>query len=240
MAALSIPLVQALLPALPSAVATMAALALGGSAAAGLLPLSQILLESSTGQQRAPALGLIGALSSSLSCALSLAYPLLLPGARPPEAPAGANPPAAAALLLALGLGAAACALALRRWMSSAMMMEHLLMLSLESGDEARAVEPTSQRDLYRKLSSAVAKAARSEAENAAGARAAEQGLLAPRESACDVRQKGSVETMSGDSYARGSTPNSPPRPYAVDKLLRAQLNLGTGPRRNLPDGRSR
>lgn len=239
MAALSIPLVQALLPALPSAVATMAALALGGSAAAGLLPLLQILLESSTSQQRAPALGLIGALSSSLSCALSLAYPLLLPGARPPEAQ-GAGPPAAAALLLALGLGAAACALALRRWMSSAEMMEHLLMLSLESGDEARAVEPMSQRDLYRKLSSAVAKAARSEAENAAGARAAEQGLLAPRESACDVCQKGSVETMSGDSYARGSTPNSPPRPYAVDKLLRAQLNLGTGPRRNLPDGRSR
>lgn len=225
MAVLALALLPASLPAVPFASIVLAALALGGSAAAGLLPLSQILLEASTSAQRAPSMALVGALSSAMGGALALMYPLLLPDPHGPAAPPGPASPLAPALLLLLGAIATGCAVWLKRWMSTAEMIEHVLILSLESADEARAVETA--RDSYRRLSSAITRATRGEGDVAAGACLAEQRLLSSLETARDVRQKGSIETMS--AFTHGGAAGSPPKPYAVDKLVRAQMGLGLG-----------
>lgn len=216
-------------PAAPRVAIALAALALGGSAAAGVQPLMQILFEATTSAERSPAIVLVGALTALSGCGFGAALPLLVPNGHlssvtTPDFPLPVSP-IAPALLITVALGAVACTVWLRRCMLRAEMVEHVLILSLESGDEARAVETARERDVNRRHSGALARAPRADAGLPPDARASEQRLLSSLETARDVRQKGSVETMS--KFAKGGAASSPPKPYAVDRLVRTQLSCG-------------
>mmetsp|Transcript_39714 Transcript_39714/g.98194 ORF Transcript_39714/g.98194 Transcript_39714/m.98194 type:complete len:587 (-) Transcript_39714:83-1843(-) len=206
---------------LSAGVVTMGGLALAGTAAAGALPLSQLLLESSRPRQRPTALVLGSATSAFIGCFLSLALPVMFGS---PENAASMSPLVLLALLF-IAVGAAAASLTLRIRMVAPEMLEHILILSLESGDELREAE----EDENNRLLGLVAERYRP------GLRFAllpsgppvnkhVEGLSGLSESACDVRQKGSVESdLAVYKKTNRDAPPSPPKPYPVDKLIAAQ-----------------
>lgn len=212
----------------PAAAAGCALLCVATAGAVGAAPLLlwQVVLVSSTAAQRLASSAALGVAYALAGGALTASLPLLLPdhGARPARALG------AAGVLVALGLCTAGCSALLARLMRTAEMSERVMILSLENGDafDESASDLSfvgSGSGVFRKVADGWGGGGAPRVLSVPGG--ARPPLVA--ESACDVRQRGSLESLAR-LMMRWHAPSTPPRPYAAENLLRAQIASGLAP----------
>jgi hypothetical protein len=240
--------------ALASAALALCCLALIGTAAAAAVPVWALTAESAIAPHRLAPCRASALVASVGGAAFSAALPLLVPDASPTGGAAGTMAhaqlkPLGPWLLVALLAAAACAALTLSGVMRGPEMVQRLLILSLQSLDsldDLHAIDDGHESLVGGTCASCGASATWVPSSGAQATCPSCGGSYPPAthapsvlasssldetwDTARDVRQKGSIETMS-TLASRPGRPASPPKPYPVDRLVRVQLASGMGVR---------
>jgi len=163
------------------------------------------------------------AANTALLCLLPVVFPAGPEGRGSNDLYEGGMLACAKALCFLPAVVATGCAATLVHLLDTPPLIERTLVLALENGDELDEVT-TNLLVNTASLSDAVTSALGNHRVAGAGARPWADGPhpdTAWRPTACDVKQKGSVETMA--SVNRRMAEAEGPKPYPVHKLLQAQ-----------------